>query len=46
MTKEEILQKISLLLGLKKVITESELEKAYTLFSSVKETMEKKHLTL
>lgn len=41
MTKEEILEKISALLGLKKVITESELEKTYALFSSVKETMEK-----
>ena len=41
MTKEEILKKMSEILGLKKPITESELERVYNLFSSVKEGQQK-----
>ncbi len=42
MTKEEILEKISEMLGLKKTITESELASVYNLFSSMKKTNEGK----
>ena len=37
MTKEEILQKISVILGLKRTLTETELEKNYDLIEGMKE---------
>jgi hypothetical protein len=40
MTKEEILKKISEMLGLKKVITEKELEKTYDNFTTIKKIKE------
>ena len=39
--KEEILKKISEILGLNKAITEGELEQIHNLFSSVKEGQQK-----
>lgn len=41
MTKEEILEKVSEMLGLKKNITEGELEQIYNLYSSMKDAMKK-----
>lgn len=44
MTKEEVLQKISVILGLKRTLTETELEKNYELVADMKES--KKNLGL
>ncbi len=41
MTKEEILQKVSAILGLKKILTESELEETLDLVSILKKSQEK-----
>jgi hypothetical protein len=42
MTKEEILKKISEMLGLKQVITESDIEKNYELFLAVKKSFDER----